>query len=106
MRVGTDWLDEIRAQRFEWIRVGPASLETMLRPDLPCRIMLESIGENPVLYVAIGTNCTVNYWQWATLDPSSSKPLPRAEALDRLWRFIDLAMITSKSKVRPKLLSA
>ena len=27
-----DWLDEIAARRYEWTRVGPTSLEAMLRP--------------------------------------------------------------------------
>ena len=102
----TDWLDEISSEQYRWTRPTPTLLETMLRPDLPCRIRLGAVGALPVLYVAIGTNGTVNYWQWATLDGRTSKPLPKEKALSSLWKVIDLALITSKSRVVPKLLSA
>ena len=102
MTNGTDWLDEIGTEKYEWTRLGPASLETMLRPGLPCWIMLESVGDHPVLYVAIGTNYTVNYWQWATLDRQTSEPLPKTVAIDHLWRIIDVAMTTSKKQNRTR----
>ena len=101
----SDWLDDISTEQYRWTRPTPALLETMLRPDLPCRIRLGTVGDHPVLYVAIGTNGTVHYWQWATLDRRTSEPLPKEEALSSLWKIIDLAMITSKSRVVPELLS-
>ena len=107
MEVGADWLDEIAADsRFAWARPTPTTLETELRPDLPCRVMMSSAGSDPVLYVAIGTNGTHNYWQWATLDRVTSEPLPKKEAIGGLMKIIDLTMITSRSSVVPKLLNA
>ena len=67
---------------------------------------MEYVGDSPVLYVAIGTNGTVNYWQWATVNQRTSEPLPKTEAIDQFWRIVDLAMVTSKSRVTPQLLMA
>jgi len=102
-----DWLDEIaREQRYRWTRPTPTLLEAMLRPDLSCRVRQSYVGNGPVLHVAIGTNGTHNYWQWATLDRVTSEPLPKKEAIAGLMKIIDLTMITSKSSVIPKLLNA
>ena len=107
MQDGADWLDEIAADpRFAWARPTPTTLETMLRADLPCRVMVSAIGSDPVLYVSIGTNGTHNYWQWATLDRVTSEPLPKVEAITGLLKIIELTMITSMSSVIPKLLNA
>lgn len=101
-----DWLDEISAdQQYDWTRPTPATIETMLRPDLPCRIRQALVGAHPVLYVAIGTNGTHNYWQWATVDRLTSEPLPRKQALADFWRLTELAMITSKSRIVPRLMA-
>ena len=78
----------------------------MLRTNLPCKVMMSATGSEPVLYVAIGTNGTHNYWQWATLDRVTSEPLPKKEAIAGLMKIIDLTMVTSKSSVIPKLLNA
>lgn len=102
-----DWLDEIATeQRHRWARPTPMLLEAMLRTDLPCRIRQSYVGSHPVLHVAIGTNGTHNYWQWATLDRVTSEPLPKEQAMAGLMKIIDLTMITSKSIVIPKLLNA
>ena len=102
-----DWLDEIVVeQRYRWTRPTPTLLEGLLRQDLPCRIRQSYAGNHPVLHVAIGTNGTHNYWQWATLDRETSEPLPKEEAIAGLRKIIELTMITSRSSVVPKLLSA
>ena len=102
-----DWLNEIATeQRFQWTRPTPGLLEASLRPDLPCRVRQSYVGSHPVLHVAIGTNGTHNYWQWATLDRVTSSPMPKEAALAGLMKIIDLTMITSKSGVVPKLLNA
>lgn len=106
MTDGADWLDEISAGEYEWTRPGRTSLETMLRPGFPCRIMLGAVKDHPVLYAAIGVNGTVDYWQWTTLDARTSEPLPKAEAIEQLWSLIEMALLTSKSRVKPKLLDA
>lgn len=102
MNEGTDWLDEVRGQRYQWTSQGEAWLETELRPGLPCRIILGEAEGAPVLYAAIGVNGTARYWQWATLD-EAGRPLPRRRALERLWKVIELAQISSKSEVEHKL---
>ena len=101
---GADWLDEISAGEHEWTRISPASIEAVLRPGLPCRIMLGEAEGSPVLYVAIGVNGTVDYWQWTTLDRLTSEPLPKDEAIEQLRSLIEMAMLTSKSQVKSKLL--
>ena len=102
MKEGTDWLDEVRGQRYQWTSQGETWLETKLGPGLPCRIILGEAEGAPVLYAAIGVNGTARYWQWATLD-EAGRPLPRMQAVERLWKVIELAQISSKSKVEHKL---
>ena len=103
MGAGAGWLDEISRERFDWARVGPHRIESELRPGLPCRIVAGEVGGLPVLYASIGVNGTLHYWQTASLDPDSRRPLSRSEALDHLWQVLDLVLIISRSEVRPEM---
>ena len=105
MNEGTDWLDEVGGQRYQWTRLGEAWLETEVRPGLPCRITLGEANGHPVLYAAIGVNGTSRFWQWATLD-DAGHPLPRTQAVEQLWKVMYLARLASISKVEHKLRNA
>ena len=103
---GADWLEEEAASgKYQWTRIGPAGLEAEVVPGLPCRVNLGRQGEHPVLYVAIGINGTPDYWQWASVDVYTGEPMPKEEALARMRDLIDLASITSKSRIKSKLLN-
>lgn len=97
------WLEELSSQVYKWVRIGPHRIETELRPGLPCRVMSGDSEGHPVLYMAIGTNGTIHYWQTSTVDRETGQPLPKEEAFDRLLTIMDLAAFVSKSKVRPVL---
>ena len=106
MDEGSRWIDGIvESSPYEWERLGSSYARTMLRPDLPCRITASEVDSQLVLYVAVGTNGTPRYWQWATLDQRSRRPIPQVEALARLRRFLDLVMMVSESEVQGELAS-
>ena len=100
----SSWIDEIaRTPGYEWFRVGPRRIETTLAPGVPCQIMAGGEGDRPVLYVAIGHNCTIHYWQWASVDQETKEPLPLEGALDEMWLITDLAIRRTRSEVVPEL---
>ena len=67
----SEWLrDIIRDPDREWHELSPWSAETVLAPDLPCRVMVGEEENQPVIYLAVGRNGTPRYWQWASLDQS------------------------------------
>ena len=100
----SDWIEDIVQNRtYEWSRIGQHRVETMLTPELPCQIAVGEKDREPVLYAAVGHNCTVHYWQWASVDQKSRKPLSRPRALDELWLFIDGAIERTRSEIVPKL---
>ena len=101
---GSDWLDEISSDgTYDWERYGDDHLQTRLRSDLPCRITVGRTADQPVLYMSIGTNGTARYWQWASLDRETGRPLPRSEAIRCLRQVMGFALVTSKSRFEPKL---
>lgn len=103
---GSGWIDQIvEGSSYEWERTSPTYVQTMLGPQLPCRVSAGKVDGHPVLYVAIGINGTPRYWQWATLDQKTHQPLPKAKALHNLWRLINLVLITSESQVVGELIS-
>lgn len=104
MSPGADWLDEIAGQRFDWTRISPGSMETELRPGLPCRIIAGEVDGHPVLYTAVGVNGRFHYWQMASLDRKSRRPLPKAEAFGRLWETLEFLTLVSQSEVRPAMI--
>lgn len=73
------------------------------RPSLP--------GEFGAAGGASGSVCcdringTPDYWQWASVDVYTGEPMPKEEALARMRDLIDLASITSKSRIKSKLLT-
>ena len=100
------WLDDVKREMgSDWTRSAPHCVEGVLAPDLPCRIIAGEKKGLPVLYVAVGENCTANYWQWATVDQETLDPLPREAALRSLWRFFDLARKTARRVVLPELVA-
>ena len=104
MSEGECWVDEIvRNGPHEWERLGPFSTRSLLRPDLPCRILAGEKDGQPVLYVAIGTNGTPRYWQWATLDQKTRRPLPREKAMESLRKFVRSVLTVSESTVAGEL---
>lgn len=104
MSTGSEWLDEIAGQRHDWTRISPDLVETELRPGVPCRIAAGEVGGHPVLYTAVGVNGTVHYWQVASIDYPARRPLPKTEALDRLWEILEVLAVVSRSDVRPALI--
>ena len=104
MSEGKDWVDEIVSEGpDQWERLGPLSTRSLLRPDLPCRILAREKDGLPVLYVAIGTNGTPRYWQWATLDQSTRQPLPKGKAMESLRRFVQSVLTVCESAVAGEL---
>lgn len=104
MSGGADWLDEISEGRLDWVRVGPHRIESELRPGLPCWIMAGEADGLPVLYMAVGVNGTLHYWQTATVDQESRRPKPRAEAIRHVWQILDLVEVISRSEASPRLI--
>ena len=102
---GADWLDEAAAGKYHWTRIGPAGLETEVLPGLPCRVKLGWRREHPVLYAAIGINGSPDYWQWASVDRDTGEPMPKEKALARMRDVIELASITSQSRIKSQLLA-
>lgn len=100
---GLAWLDELSRKTYEWVRIGPYRIETELRPGLPCKVMAGEADGQPVLYMAIGTNGTIHYWQTSTMDRETRRPLPKEEAFSRLLTIMELAAFVSMSKIRPAL---
>lgn len=98
------WLDEVVEGRLEWVRTGRDRIESELRPGLPCRIVAGEVDGFPVLYMAVGVNGTLHYWQTATVDQESRRPLPRTEALRHVWQVLDLVEVISRSEVNPRLI--
>ena len=101
----SQWLqDIIRDPDREWLEVNPWSAETMLAPGLPCRATVGGNEGQPVIYLSIGHNGTAHYWQWASLDQETWKPLPRKAALGNTRRFIRLVLDRIRSEIVPELL--
>ena len=104
MSAGADWLDEISERRCEWVRTGPHRIESELRPGLPCWIVAGEVQGLPVLHMAVGVNGTLHYWQTATVDQESRRPLPRAEALRHVWQVLDIVEVVCRSEASPRLI--
>ena len=100
MSEGEHWVDEIVNEcTYEWERLNPLSTQSLLRPDLPCRILAREKDGQPILYVAIGTNGTPRHWQWATLDQRTRQPLPREKVMESLRRFVRSVLTVCESAV-------
>ena len=92
------WLENISTDgRYEWRHAGTNALKTDIDGRLPCTAVVRETPDGTVLFAAIGRNGTVNYWQWASIDRETSKPIPKKEALRQFWHLLELTALTSKS---------
>lgn len=100
----SDWVENIvQDPRYEWTRTGRYRVDAMVATGVPCQVAVGEKNGQPVLYVTVGHNCTVHYWQWASVNHRTRDPLPRQEAFNETWLFIEDAVRRTRSEVVPQL---